>query len=353
MASDHVVWSHVGPAGTVALGIVARRTYAMRGHTAIAMPAVPWRPRADDLLGMFRATTDVVLEGSAHSLRGPVTRLMTRLMVGPVHKRVEVVGDRRLLVGSDGSLSESAPASFTSMPLCFERAYGGRDEEAEALVERTGIEAHGALTYPRNPRGCGYWFDVERGRLHGRRLPNLQDPDDPVAVTRLLADRFGDWIDRPIPAAYAPIDGFTFPRILHNGIGVFWSKRERPVREVVLGALDQSALTVDRTAAPDVRACNAASPGLATALLRGDEKVSLWNLHRRYEHLELSLPGEVPRMLVEPPNTKTFELEPKLATVHIEPDEDRITLTWAGSMAVGGIYSPEICAAMRRAVTWN
>lgn len=354
MASNQLVVSTEAPNGNPVLGMIARRSYTMRGGSLVERAQDPWHLHADDLLGLFRPTTDVALEGSAHSQRGPVTRLTTELAVGPVRRRVDVIGDRSLCVGTNGALSETSPKSFTSMPITYERAYGGRDERAETVLERQGIARHGTLEYPRNPSGCGYHFDVERGRLQGARLPNLSDPDDPVAVDRLLACEFGDWIDRPTPATFAPIHGLLFPRMLLNKVGIFWSRCERPIREVQLGAINTTDLVVaGLDGVPDVRACNAAAPGLATARLLGNERVSLWNLHREHEHLELTLPGDVPRLLVEPPNTKTFELAPKLATVLIEPDEDRITLTWAGTMDVGGIYSPEMCAAMRSAVTWN
>lgn len=354
MASEHHLWSLVDANHAPMLGIVARRTYAIASKRLVASAATEWQPTSIDVFALLRETTDVILSGSAHSARGPVQRLSTGVSVGPMHKRVDAIGNRQLRVGTDGALSQTSPEPFTSMPLTWERAYGGRDEGAEAVLSFEGIERYGMLAYPRNPHGCGYHIDVDRRRLDGIALPNLSDPDDPVTPASLLAAEYGDWIDRPLPATYLPMDEPTFPRLVHFRLGIVWSRHERPVREIQLGALVEADLAMgDFGGKPDPRAYNAAAPGLATARLRGDEKVSLWNLHREHEHLELSLPGDVPRMLIEPPNTKTFELEPKLATVHIEPDEDRITLTWAGSMAVGGIYAPEICAQMRRAVTWN
>ena len=115
MVSDHFVYSDSAPDGTDVLGIVARRSYTM--HDRSLTPAEPrrWLPSGDDLLAMFRATTDVVLIGSAHSCRGPVTRLCTELMVGPVAKRVDVVGDRTLKVAGDGSLAKTRP-TFRNRP---------------------------------------------------------------------------------------------------------------------------------------------------------------------------------------------------------------------------------------------
>ncbi len=81
--------------------------------------------------------------------------------------------------------------------------------------------------------------------------------------------------------------------------------------------------------------------------------MQLWNLHPGAEHYCFALPAERPRLLLEPPKAGTFELQPKLATVFIEPDEERLTLTWAGTTPAAGIYSPEQCAKMRHAVTWS
>ena len=81
--------------------------------------------------------------------------------------------------------------------------------------------------------------------------------------------------------------------------------------------------------------------------------MTLWHLSARADVLELGLPAERPQLLIEPPGTRTFELDPVLGTVLIEPDEDRVTMTWTGALPVAAPYSVDQCEEMRHAVVWK
>jgi hypothetical protein len=348
---ESLVLSAVDPAQRPALGVVAIRRYALANGRLRGVAGATFHP--EDLHGFFKPFTDVVLDGSAHAPKG-ATELATGLCVGNASKRVNVVGDRTLRVKADGSVGASRAERFTRMPLSWARAYGGHDRWADVHFERhgSGIERFGAFAYPRNREGVGYHLDLERGRLDGTPLPNLSDPDDPVEVARLLSQGIGDWMDRPAAAGYGRVERSSFPRCLHYRIGVHATRRERALHEQRLGAIAEADLAPER-GRPDPRAYQCASLGLGSARLAGNERVSLWNLHPRQELVELDLPGERPRLLIEPPGTRTFELEPRLATVLIEPDEDRVTLTWAGSMPVAAVYPEPMCAEMRHAAIWS
>ncbi len=366
----------------VLLGVITKRAYRLVPGTL--GPGSPAALRLDplyreldgddhalvvdsDLFCLHKQTTDVVLTGTAHSHRGVVTELHTALVVGSVRKDVLVTGDRSLQVRGDGSLSATAPQRFERMALGWSRAYGGRDRGSEPAVAAAtrsplpssqlpsmdALLAESTHAYPRNRAGTGFFVDQDRQRLDGKPLPNLSDPGDPVELSRLLAADPCDWLDRPMPASYGPVGALTFPRCLWSGIGLQYSARSRPVREVALGALhDHEVEQIDQPGPAQARAFNCAPPGLSTAQLTGRERIELWNLHPQTEHYGFALPDERPRLLLEPPSAGTFELQPKLATVFIEPDEDRVTLTWAGTTPAAGIYSPEQCAKMRHAATW-
>ena len=170
----------------------------------------------------------------------------------------------------------------------------------------------------------------------------------------MLAGDALDWADRPLGAAYGPIDVLTVPRCFFHLVQPDWRPASRPLREIALGAVSPADLR-DRDWAepPDPRVFCCAPAGLALERLRGDERVSLWHLHRRHERLELDLPGERPRLLLEPRNAGVREMEPLLQTVLIEPDEDRITLTWTGSMPVAAVFPEPLCGEMRQAVLWE
>lgn len=362
--------------GRPRLGVVTKRAYRLRqGKLARGEPAALVREPIyrdvggfdaalildSDLLGLHKPATDVLLAGCAHSRRGAVDTLHTALAVGAVRKDVLVTGDRNLEIGRGGSLKATRPQPFERMPLGWDRAYGGRDVGSETKgwpdkgsAAMADILTHAAHSYPRNRCGVGFFVDRERQRLDGAALPNLSDPGDPIELARMFAADPCDWLDRPTPAGYGPVGPLTFPRCWFYGVGLASSRHARPVREVALGVLgEHEAGRIDDPHERHPRAFNCAPPGLATTQLRGDERVELYNLHRDAEHFVFELPGERPRLLVEPPNAGTFELEPRLTTVFIEPDEDRVTLTWSGSTPAAGIYAPEMCATMRHAAIWT
>ena len=318
-----------------------------------------------DLFGCVKPRTDVLLRGSAHAPRGEVTTLDTGVSVGPVKKRVRAWGDRRFQLGAGGRLELTPPAPFRAMALTWENAYGGRDlyaerklaapprKTAESLDALMQEEAPGMFSYPRNEAGRGFFLALDLERLHGAPAPNLEDPDDPVLPARMLAEGPLDWLDRPAAACYEPIDWYTFPRAMFL-VPPMWRAPGRPVHEVACGALgEQDLAKVDLGGPADARLYNCAPSGLAVARLEGGERVALQNLHPRHELLEFDLPGDRPRMVVELPGVGPREIEPSLQTVELRPEDDLVTLTWAGTMEVRAPYPDELLAQMRHMATWS
>jgi hypothetical protein len=372
------------PGMPACLVLVANRAYRIHpGTRAAPLPeAVPvlmepvYAPSSNEGAGrrlveeahptaMGKPLTDVLVRGSARSQRGPVAVLDTGVRVGAARKAVRAVGDRSVVVGKDGSLSFSMAQPFTEIPLVWDRAYGGRDQHAErqfASHERspfgkpgeTNIWGFTQVTYPRNAAGRGYYLDLDRARLEGAPAPNLEDPTDPVTPDRLLSATTTDWIDRPVAACYEPIDVFTFPRAAFLIRPVF-DTPSRPVHELGTGAVFREDLErkLDLRALGDRRMFNSAPAGLAVCRLDGTERVSLWNLHPRHELLEFDLPDDRPRLAIEPPGVRSRDLQPLLQTVLIEPDLDRVTLTWAGVLEVAMPYPEEMTRSMPHTVAWS
>jgi hypothetical protein len=375
------VTSYVGPDGRAYLALTAKRRYVFRHgaraeltHEAAPIHAEFEHTRAADgeagplaheadLIAGLKPATDVLLRGSAHSHRGPVSALSAALSVGSAAKVVQVWGDRRISLGQGGALAFGSPEFFTTMPLTWERAYGGRDAYAEAKQPYTpafGSEPPrasanvGALAYPRNPYGRGFFVDVDRERIEGMPAPNLDDPADPVHPDRMLVADDLDWIDRPVAACFEPIDVFTFPRALFF-IPAAFHPPTRPIHEVTSGLLTQLDLarmdSFDGTIHP--RSFNCAPAGLGSHRLYGGEHVKFWNLHRQRELFEFELAGDRPRLTVEPPGVGPRDMEALLQTVLIEPEVDRVTLTWAGALEVAAVYPGEMTRTMRHSVEWS
>jgi hypothetical protein len=380
-ASTLVISGQVPGAGP-RLALVANRTYRIE-HGRRAAPlkdAVPvsteptYAPSSNDGAGQrlveephgtaaVKPLTDVLVRGKARSLRGPMPVVETGVRVGAARKAVRAVGDRRIAVTAAG-LSFSSPTPFREMPLLWDHAYGGRDQHAEKLFakheRRAPLGGRTELsplrinvTYPRNAAGRGYALDIDRERFDGALAPNLEDPTDPVTPDRLLSATTNDWIDRPVAACYEPIDVFTFPRAAFF-IPPAFDAPTRSIHELSVGAVLREDLErkFDLRALTNPRMFNSAPAGLAVCRLEGAERVSLWNMHARHELLEFDLPGDRPKLVLEPPGVAPRELEPLLQTVLIEPDEDRVTLTWAGVMPVAMPYPDEMTQSMRHAAVW-
>lgn len=311
-----------------------------------------------DLFCPLKPTTDVLVRGEAFSTQGPVRVLDTHVQIGALEKTVRVWGRRSIQVDAHGRLSFSQPEPFTSAPLTWDEAYGGRDTAAEDRARSPRAwgreqEPAGMAVYPRNPSGRGFFLDFDRDRLDGAEAPRLEDPADPITADRLLAPDALDWLDRPVPAGYSPVDWWMFPR-LSLWLGVEHRPPTRPLHERLLGILGERSIADRRLGAGlDVRAFNCAPTGLSGARLTGRERVRLRHLHPSRERLEVDLPGDAPRLFLEPPGCRVYELEALLATVLIEPAAERLTLTWTGSLEVAAPFSLEVCAGMRSAARWR
>ncbi|MEP7306564.1 MAG: DUF2169 domain-containing protein [Acidobacteriota bacterium] len=122
--------------------------------------------RYDADLVAIKPATDVYLNAIAYSPNGrPSTRVKVGMQVGGLRKELTVVGHRtwsRTLAG----VAPSLPEPFESMPITYERAFGGYDHEDED-------PRHHRLDF-RNPVGTG--VAANDARLVGKPAPNVEDP---------------------------------------------------------------------------------------------------------------------------------------------------------------------------------
>jgi hypothetical protein len=344
--SFSTVFAADGAAGRPVLAVLAVRSYRFRPNArAEAVPTAQ-----EDLAGslasladafvVVKSTTDVVVKGYVYGFGS--TSVEALVEVGPTKKVLRAYGERRIEVLARphavdlASVSFSAPAGLGRVALAWEHAYGG------------GRAHH----YPRNPAGRGFFTRAEDPAwLHDTRAPSFEDPLDPVTPDRLAARNALDWIDRPAAACFAPLDLHVFPRSLF-AIPPPFTRPARPVYEVALGALREEDLRRSVMDEVDDRLANIAAPGLAAHRLHGAEVARLRHLHPHAREVIFALPGDVPRVAIEPPNAGVHELRPQLATVLIEPEIDRVTLTWCASLPVAAPYPDAVLSQVRHAVIW-
>ena len=243
-------------------------------------------------LVLTKTTTDILLVGHAHAPAGQaVSELDCGFKVGPVQKLVRVFGDRRW-----GRSGASKPQPWQSMPLQYERAYGGCD----ARSARPECDWDG-----RNPVGMGFFVAAEHAQ--DQPLPNLERPDALIA----------SWSDRPAPASFGPLAAHWQPRVAYAGTyDEAWQKARAPLLAADMDERWYQCAPADQQ-----------SP----QFLKGGEPVTLLNLNPR-GRIEFRLP----QMALEF-ETRFFDgsrerhAPPALHTVTLEPDHadgPRVSLVW-------------------------
>jgi hypothetical protein len=249
-----------------------------------------------DLLGV-KPGTDVLVNGSAWAPRGRCAfSIDVKLRVGPIRKQLRVFGDRSWRRNYVGRPTISDPEPYECMPITFERAYGGWDRSGSDPAEHR-LEA-------RNPVGIGFYTSA--AHAIGNALPNVEDPKHLITA----------WNDRPIPAGLSCVSWDWSPRReLAGHYDEQWLARRAP-----LWALDFD---------PRYHQCAPVDQQLA-GHLHGREIVELQNL---------SVDGPIAFALPSIPLTfesrfgrYTTEHGAQLATVMIEPDLRRLTMTWQTSL---------------------
>jgi hypothetical protein len=248
---------------------------------------------------LTKPSTDVVLVGSARVPDGQsVQRLDTLVSVGPVKKQVTVFGDRVWTGRSLGGYEFTDPEPFESMPLTWERAYGGKhvpDPEKDTFLAEW-----------RNPVGCGFKGKRGRGDMTGQPVPNLEDP------SKRLSKPGG----KQTPSCFAYVAPGWQQRAQYAGTyDAAWQKNRAPY------------LPDDF----DPRFFNCAPEGLiCPTYLQGGEPVDLVGvsplgpLHFLLPVCETTATIHVAGRTESPPLL--------LETVLLEPDESRFSMQWRAAM---------------------
>ncbi|TIT80210.1 MAG: DUF2169 domain-containing protein [Mesorhizobium sp.] len=132
---------------------------------------------------------EVVVNGTAYAPKGnPVREMQVGLRIGDVRKVLSVAGDRFYDAGS-----YSAPHPFRTMPIVYERAYGGTTPDGK--VDR------------RNPVGVGFHHASSADPRVKTHAPNITYPGEP----------FLSPADRPRPAGFGALGRGWQPRIGYAG----------------------------------------------------------------------------------------------------------------------------------------
>jgi len=293
--------------GVDTLHVIVKATLTLRPHLALAPTQVPVTladeyyddPQTSSLklaseMHIGKPGTDVLLVGSAHAPEGSeITNSVVSVSAAGRVKHAHVSGDR--IWRRDGGMT--APQPFTSIPLVWERTYGG-----------THVLPEGVLAEEHNPIGLG--FKGKRGAVEmaDEPVPNVEDP-------ATLLSSAGDV---GTPVCFAPASPAWLPRRACAGTyDAAWQRQRAPY------------LPADF----DARFFMMASPELAfDRFLTGGEPFQIDGVHPEGP-IAFALPGAPLELHVSVAGA--HEHPPvNLETVLIAPDANLLCLSWRGVLAV-------------------
>jgi hypothetical protein len=240
-------------------------------------------------LVMTKTTTDIIVSGQAHAPNGlPVRQLDVGFQVGPVRKMLRVFGDRIW----DGS-GMTPPQPFLTMPLVYERAFGGIDQHSSS-PERDWEW--------RNPVGTGFATSLENAQ--GASIANIEHPNELI----------GSWNDHPQPAGFGPIASHWRPRADYAGTyDDRWVAQRQPLLPEDFNDLFFQCAPADQQ---------------APAFLQGGEQVTLYRLSS-FEVLNFSLPRVAIGFETHfYDGTRQKHATVRLHTIILEADFPRVSLVW-------------------------
>ncbi|MDX2505189.1 MAG: DUF2169 domain-containing protein [Gammaproteobacteria bacterium] len=239
-----------------------------------------------------KPSSDIIMLGHAYAPNNQeVRQLDVGLSVGQVHKTVRVFGDRQW---HNGRIIQPNP--FKTMPMIYERAYGG-----EHIVDGVSVAVE-----DRNPVGQGFLGQRKIEDMNGMPLPNLEDPNN--LITSIS--------QQPTPACFAVSAPHWRPRSGYAGTyDDVWQTQRAPY------------LPEDF----DKRFFNMAHPDLIyPGFLKGGEAVEITNMHPRgtlkfaLPHVKLYTIVSMAEHVVQP--------QLNLETVIIEPNELKLSMVWRATV---------------------
>lgn len=236
---------------------------------------------------------DVLLNGTAYAPGGkPTERTTVGVRIGGWQKSFAVIGDRYWFKA--GGVRATAPKPFTSMPISYDRAFGGSDLRHEDPGQ------HAA--FMPNPSGRGFHKHMIEEWLHGSPLPNTEESN------RSVADP--DGIYRPMA---------------FGSIGRHWEPRYK-----YAGTYDQKWLDDVFPFLPadfDEQYYQSAPLDQQLPKPLGEQPVTLLNLTPDGRR-DFVLPQFEAPIHVFPKKGEREDLTASLDTIVIEPDLERVTVTW-------------------------
>ena len=272
----------------------------------ICVPAPAQRPISGDVRHMdkigrslawasdrvpYKPNSDFLIHGTFYQPGGvPRPDGRVSFSFGPLRKELAVFGPRTVVQLKGQGPAVTAPTPFTQLPLRWEYAIGG-------------------LRYPVNPLGMGGNITTRPDGTQIRQMPLIEYP-------RHLARSLND---RPPPAGFAPLPPFfRFRRTKLGTRDQQWSLFRAPLPPEDFDPSYYNAAPRDQQAGN---------------YPRGDETITLHNMHPHHPDLKTQLPCVAARLAVlrRSGDAAVAEAVPMhLDTVVALPDDEQVVLVWRG-----------------------
>ncbi len=221
--------------------------------------------------------------GSFHAPGGrPVTQSKVAFQIGSIGKQLAVIGDRAWHLGR-----ASDPSPMTTMPLSWERAFGGPG-------------------FADNPVGRGI-AAVTIDKQSRVLLPNIEDPH------RMIAARE----QRPRPVGVGPVPRTWSSRMrLAGTYDAHWQRTRYPFFPEDLDWRFFNAAPVDQQ---------------IDGFWRGDEEIALLNLHAQHPNVRCRLPGlRAQAFLAAQGSERLHDVGLALDTITVDADAGLVYCVWRG-----------------------
>jgi len=379
------------PGGIPMVGLVLKRTYRIgsRGgwepvadeeQEVVVEDEIPYEDTEPPFLSpifhsddtLFRPRTDVVVQGSAWAPGSPVNRLTVRFRIAELRRDIVVSGLRNVERAPGGELRFTEPEPFESIPLRYDRAYGGVDlkrwletrTKTEADLQRAmpGLPLASASSYhyPRNPAGVGFVIDAADYDPADLLVPNLEFEHDPITPSRLSVLSPERWPRAPLPAAMDWQACDWFPRHAFLGLHDLVADYAGPLAERDLGWVPSDLLATGSLLhghAPRPEYGQGASAGMSIDLplesLRAGVPVKLVNMRAERPELSMELPRDWPAAKLGLGGPTMTDLTPKLNAVVIRPDDLEVVMVWCAETTRSREYTPGQYGDMAAEVEWR
>lgn len=237
---------------------------------------------------MPKPVGEVLVVGSCFPPDGLTRACEVEVKIGQIDKKLHVYGDRSWRMAGGQVLGISEPQPFASMPIGYDRSYGGPG-------------------YPCNPIGKGATPVEDQTGRQIYPLPNIEDPRHPLLSPHSAP---------PLPAGFGPIDQ-TWPQRLNKA-----------------GTYDQhwyESLFPGLAADIDLSFFNAAPPDQwLKGYFTGDEPFELKALHPQKPLLKGRLPGVRSRCFACFQDGEFREIGLSLDTVWLFPHSEKGISIWRG-----------------------